>query len=100
MSKHSGGENAPRLSEAFAFKHDLIHPGDILLCTRPGDTISKVIRGTTAGTFSHAAICTKSPIFVEADFSGVCSFSLERCLITSKDNPRILRLKPLFDPDY
>ena len=87
------------MGEAFAFKHELIYPGDVLLCTRPSDTISKLIRGATAGTFSHAAICTKSPIFLEADFSGVCNFSLERFLITSAHNARILRLKCLFDPE-
>jgi hypothetical protein len=100
MSKHGGGEEKEgRLTEAFSFRHELIRPGDVLLCTRPSDAISRVIRKVTDGRFSHAAICTKSPIFLEADSTGVCSFSIERFLVNSPDHARILRLKSEFDPD-
>ncbi|SOC91758.1 Permuted papain-like amidase enzyme, YaeF/YiiX, C92 family [Rhizobium sp. AN5] len=88
-----------RISEGYAFNCGLIREGDILLCTDPDDIISKAIRRATGrsilqpSNFSHAAICTFRPLFIEADFFGVAEFSLDRKNLAQKRSARILRLK-------
>ena len=92
--KSSRATSKRRLATTLAFRGDLIRPGDVLLCTSPDDKTSGTIRAVTRGAFSHAAICTKPPLFIEADFPGVTEFSLDRKLLANFKNARILRLKP------
>jgi hypothetical protein len=92
--KSNGVDASDAIIEGFAFRTELIQDGDILLCTDPDSLISQAIRQATAGTFSHAAICSYRPLFIEADFPGVAEFSLERLNLAKRSNARILRLKP------
>lgn len=84
---------ASRQFEGYGFKSHLLQEGDILLCTDPDSEISSLIRYSTGGNFSHAAICTLVPLFIEASDPGVCEFSLDRMGVKSKANVRVLRLR-------
>lgn len=77
----------------FGFFSHLIAEGDILLCTDPDSRISNAIKKVAGGDFSHGAICTIPPLFIESDVPAVREFSLERMSIKSPANVRILRLK-------
>ncbi len=85
--------------EGYSFNCGLVREGDVLLCTDPADIISNAIRRATGrnllqpASFSHAAICTYRPLFIEADFFGVAEFSLDRKNLANKGAARILRLK-------
>ena len=98
MKVSGDGSAQLRLEEAFAFKTQLLQPGDVLLSTNSLDKLSGMIRWGTGGSFSHAAICTLPPLFIEADFPGVAEVSLERKHLATLSNARILRLDPSF-PD-
>lgn len=82
------------VTEGFSFRCDLLKSGDVLLCTAKKNFSSAAIRLGTRGKFSHTAICTISPLFIEAAFPGVAEFSLNRLNVSRRESVRILRLKP------
>jgi hypothetical protein len=70
-----------------------LEPGDVLLSTDPNSAWSHTIRIGTSGSFSHAAIFSAEPFFVEShDQYGVTIFSNDRFGIADKKNVSIRRL--------
>jgi uncharacterized protein YycO len=90
-SEHRGaGQGNNRF---FVFDATLLKAGDILLSTVPRDPISFVIRKRTASDFSHAAICTDPPNFIEAVSAGTRPFTILRIAVRDKQYVRVLRLR-------
>jgi hypothetical protein len=88
------GDTQKPLAKCFSFRCDRLKKDDVLLCTDPDEKMSKAIRLTTGGTFSHAAICTIAPLFIEADLPTVAEFSLDGRLLARRTSAKLLRLKP------
>ena len=80
-------------AEFFAFDASKLNPGDILLSTVPNDRTSIAIRIGTWSRFSHAAISTDPPLFIEAVGIGTRPFSILRIGVKDKRWVRMLRLK-------
>ncbi len=76
---------------------DKLLPGDVLFTRhiygRSAQAVlqSKVIRKKTGGDFSHVAICTTPPVFIEAIGQGVSNISMSRCFAFDRDNVRVKR---------
>lgn len=72
-------------------------PGDILLCSDPEGSVSRVICAVTKSPYSHAAICVGDGQFIEAIGSGVRRFLVDRTAVRDPQNVRFLRLKDVAD---
>ncbi|MDQ1831828.1 YiiX/YebB-like N1pC/P60 family cysteine hydrolase [Massilia scottii] len=81
-------------TEGSVFLTHLLQEGDILLCTDPDSRISNLIQTASGGVFSHAALCTCPPNFIEATFTGVAEISLARFGLHRRACGKMLRLKP------
>lgn len=84
-------------AEVFLPEVGKLRAGDILLTfnaiseDRKGLRISRAIRSTTGGQFSHALICSAPPTFVEAIETGVGTLSLALCFVHNISHVRLLR---------
>lgn len=85
------GTTEPKIAR---YKLGQLQPGDILLSTDPDSSESKAIRVATRSLFSHASIYDGDFNFYEAVDDGVVNFNYLRFGIFSKENVRVLRLKP------
>lgn len=72
-------------------RHKLLK-GDVIVTTNQKSLISWTIRKITNSDFSHAIICTDPPWCVESGGYGVLRFVINRFLVSSLNNVRILRL--------
>lgn len=77
----------------YRFRTHLIEESDVLLCTNPQSKSASLIKIATGGSFSHVAMCTFKPNFLEANDPGVGEFSLDRKAVLHRKNIRFLRLK-------
>ncbi len=81
----------------YAFRVEALRAGDILLSTVPLAATSIAIRVGTVSRFSHAAICTDPPFFVEAVSSGTRTFSIRRFGVRNPKWVAMLRLRDDLD---
>lgn len=72
-----------------------IQPGDVLL-TRDSGWISRSIRATCGGNFSHAMIVENSGLLIEAVGQGVWKVDTNNMYIGDPDNICVLRVKEEF----
>jgi hypothetical protein len=91
--------NKPKDQEVYLFKPEALEVGDIILSTDPTSNESRVIRWLTGGDYSHAAICTRVGLLVEATFSskgvgGVARANIMRVVADAPETLRLLRLQP------
>lgn len=76
-----------------------IHSGDMLFtrniyAANPVEAAqSRTIRIVTKGQFSHVAICTQRPVFIEAIGQGVSNLSLSRCFAFDRENIQVRRYR-------
>jgi len=77
----------------YAFRTEALRAGDILLSTVPFAVASIAIRVGTFSRFSHAAICTDPPFFVEAVPSGTRTFTIRRFGVRNPKWVAVLRLR-------
>jgi len=73
----------------FGIDASKLEEGDVLLLATPPSATRYVIRKVTSSRFSHAAICSNAPLFVEAIGVGVCVFTIDKIVVS---NPRSIRL--------
>lgn len=95
--KSRGNPRSPHTG--FKIVPERLCPGDILLLTDPKGPMSWAIALATGGHFSHAAICMKPPLFVEAHDPGVSVFHVGRFFVRDPKRIRILRLDVNQVPD-
>ncbi len=84
--------------EVYVLDPSALEIGDIVLSTDPTDTVSRLIRLTTGGNYSHAAICTRVGLLMEATTTkdwegGVRRSSIMRIVAGDPASLRILRLR-------
>jgi hypothetical protein len=76
----------------FVFDSAKLMAGDVLLSTVPHSATSAVIRSVTSSKFSHAALCTDPPGFIEAVGIGTRPFTIARVAVLDPRWVRVLRL--------
>jgi uncharacterized protein YycO len=91
-TKKPGNGSAVR-GPAYVFISSRLVAGDIILSTVPTDLLSFIIRVATSSDFSHAAICSKPGLLVEARGFGVARVALDRLAVRELSNVRVLRLR-------
>jgi hypothetical protein len=77
----------------FVFNAQNLRAGDVFLSSVPNHAVSVVVRTVTGSRFSHAAICTKPPSFLEAVGTGVRPFSALGIGVRDKGWVCVLRLR-------
>jgi len=83
---HVRREKSRRL---FGIDASQLEEGDVLLLATSPSATRFAIRKVTSSRFSHAAICSNAPLFVEAIGVGVCIFTIDRIAVS---NPRSIKL--------
>lgn len=79
-------------------RFESVEPGDIILTARPAK-MSKLIRTSTGGSVSHAAICVQNGSFVDSTSEGVQAHNFQRELFEDSEEVFHLRLKKTLPPE-
>ena len=91
-------KGSDKIGQVYVLDPSALEVGDIVLSTDPTDTVSRLIRLSTGGKYSHAAICTRVGLLMEATTTnnwegGVRRSSIMRIVAGDPASLRILRLR-------
>jgi hypothetical protein len=97
MRSKDGGNKAGT-GQVYVLNPSALEIGDIVLSTDPADLTSRLIRMSTGGNYSHAAICTRVGLLMEATTTnggkgGVRRSSVLRIVAYDPASLRVLRLR-------